>query len=490
MNVDFEPAGEWGWFLTSTKPPFCPGPSRVGSRWVVPLDVAVMMGLPATGISRPPWPDYRPEGLYAWQQDGWARARHQVRMLIADEMGLGKTVTALTALKDRWQSGDTAVIVCPAVARGVWERHFKVWWPEAPEVAVLRPGQKGIPSAPILVVSFEMASRLESFPTHLIVDESHYVKEPKAARSKAVRALATGGGLRLLLTGTPIGNDPGDAWNQIDLLCPGALGTRWVFRNFYQNKRVNVAGFDEFYGIREDRAEQLKARLAVWSVRTTKASVAHLLPPLRVSAVPVPFKKRDLEEALRDFEANPEGSLAKAASKKLSFTEELVSEILETGGSHVAILCHRKDTAELFGRALGGAVITGDVPEVKRHEILESLAAAPKGILVATMHSISTALSLTAFPDVLYVELDWRLQEVLQSMARFHRITGSKPVHIRCLFAEGSLEEKIAVVLERQIRENSTVLASGLVDAAAGQVMGPALSDEEMFQRLLEKLND
>src|SRR5207248_10368142 len=46
-------------------------------------------------------------------------------------------------------------------------------------------------------------------PRALVVDESHYCKNPRAKRTQAVRALAgavTPGGLRLALTGTPVLN--------------------------------------------------------------------------------------------------------------------------------------------------------------------------------------------------------------------------------------------------------------------------------------------
>ena len=54
-----------------------------------------------------------------------------------------------------------------------------------------------------------------------MLDESHYVKNPRAKRTQAVRRLAEGlpeGALRLALTGTPVMNHPDELIAQLRVL--------------------------------------------------------------------------------------------------------------------------------------------------------------------------------------------------------------------------------------------------------------------------------
>ena len=58
-------------------------------------------------------------------------------------------------------------------------------------------------------------------PKALVLDESHYVKNPRAKRTQAVRRLAEAlpdGALRLALTGTPVMNHPDELIAQLRIL--------------------------------------------------------------------------------------------------------------------------------------------------------------------------------------------------------------------------------------------------------------------------------
>ena len=55
---------------------------------------------------------------------------------LAHEAGLGKSAVALTVARRR---GDRRVLIaCPLSVVGVWTREIRRWWPDAPDVTVLR----------------------------------------------------------------------------------------------------------------------------------------------------------------------------------------------------------------------------------------------------------------------------------------------------------------------------------------------------------------
>ena len=125
----------------------------------------------------------------------WVAVRYALqarRAFLADEQGLGKTVEALAALEA--DEAFPAVVVCPASLKLNWQRETQRWLPHR-SVAVVD-GRSGVPpQAEITILNYEIvAAHREELarrvPRALVVDESHYVKNPQAKRTHAVRRLA------------------------------------------------------------------------------------------------------------------------------------------------------------------------------------------------------------------------------------------------------------------------------------------------------------
>lgn len=62
----------------------------------------------------------------------------------------------------------------------------------------------------------------------MVVDESHYIKNPRAKRTRAMMRLAKHCPFRRTLTGTPTPQGPFDLWSQFYVLDPDILGKRFV----------------------------------------------------------------------------------------------------------------------------------------------------------------------------------------------------------------------------------------------------------------------
>src|SRR5262249_50028706 len=139
----------------------------------------------------------------------WAGVRYVLdarRVFLSDEQGLGKTVQALAALEA--DDAYPAIVVCPASLKLNWLRETGRWLPhrtvEVVEggVAVPKTGDITIVNYEVVGKHYETLARLR--PEAMVVDESHYCKNPRAKRTQAVRKLAeavTRGGLRVALTG-------------------------------------------------------------------------------------------------------------------------------------------------------------------------------------------------------------------------------------------------------------------------------------------------
>src|SRR3954454_21878183 len=161
--------------------------------------------------------------LRPFQRAGVEYALQSRRLFLADEQGLGKTVEALAALEE--DDAYPAVVVCPASLKLNWEREAAHWLPHRTLHVVVGTG-KAIPRADITVLNYEIVhaqrERLAlSRPKALILDESHYVKNPQAKRTRAVRRLAEQlpeGALKVCLTGTPVMNHPDELISQLRII--------------------------------------------------------------------------------------------------------------------------------------------------------------------------------------------------------------------------------------------------------------------------------
>ena len=86
---------------------------------------------------------------------------------------------------------------------------------------------KRLEAADLVVTSYATLLRLEWIVKtdwrFVVLDEAQVIKNPNAKQTKAVKSLNAKG--RIVLTGTPIENNPRDLWSIFDFLNPGLLGS-------------------------------------------------------------------------------------------------------------------------------------------------------------------------------------------------------------------------------------------------------------------------
>lgn len=131
--------------------------------------------------------------------------------LLTLEMRTGKTHVALECAK---HFKVPLLIVCPKVARPVWQKHIKKLGVELLiPVIFLTHYEELVRNARFW---YAWADRRYGF--FMIVDESHFIKSRGSDRSRVVRTIARRSKYRLALTGTPIAQGLQDAWAQYDYL--------------------------------------------------------------------------------------------------------------------------------------------------------------------------------------------------------------------------------------------------------------------------------
>lgn len=131
--------------------------------------------------------------LFGYQ---WAGVRYilsQRRVLVGDEMGTGKTTIALASIEAA--EAYPAVVVVPEITRSAWEREAQKVLPAHRTVEVVTGTTPVETTADVVIVGYTVLQHhvpglIARKPMALVADEAHFVKNPKAARTQAVAALA------------------------------------------------------------------------------------------------------------------------------------------------------------------------------------------------------------------------------------------------------------------------------------------------------------
>ncbi|XP_034945253.1 SWI/SNF-related matrix-associated actin-dependent regulator of chromatin subfamily A-like protein 1 isoform X2 [Chelonus insularis] len=163
--------------------------------------------------------------LMPFQKEGISYAiKKNGRCIIADDMGLGKTIQAL-AIAYYFKKDWPLLIVAPSSVRYQWSDTIYTYLPSIPvhQVYHFTKCKDYLEDAQITIVSYDILTRsLNTFTkkkfTTIILDESHVLKNPKAARTKAVQQLAFDALHILLLSGTPALSRPIELYTQISLI--------------------------------------------------------------------------------------------------------------------------------------------------------------------------------------------------------------------------------------------------------------------------------
>jgi SWI/SNF-related matrix-associated actin-dependent regulator 1 of chromatin subfamily A len=434
--------------------------------------------------------------LMPFQAAGVAYALRQRRVFIADEQGLGKTMQALATIES--DEAYPAVVVCPASLKLNWLREIERWLPRRTAAEIS--GRSGaLPVADIIVVNYDVLDgRLDSLaglaPKALVFDESHYCKNPKAKRTKALIKLSerlAPDALRLALTGTPLVNHPAELVPQLRAL-----------------RRLEHFGSGRSFK-RRFRGEEARRRLH-WHLRSScyvrrrKDEVLTQLPPKRRITVPVPLTNeatyQQLEADLiawlksevhdpRELEQRIDTALRAealvklnalrhvAAQGKLAAAVEWIESFVESDERLVVFAHHRDIQASLLDAFPGAARILGSDTLAERDENVQRFQAdGGPHLCICSLEAASHGFTLTAAASVAFVELGWTPAKHEQAEDRVHRIGQERHVTAWYLLAADTIDERIAALIDHK-----RAVVGSVTDGTAG-------ADAAVIDRLLREL--
>ena len=267
--------------------------------------------------------------LFPFQKKGVAFIEQKNgRALVADEMGLGKTIQAISYLQLHPEKRPVIIIV-PASLKLNWEREYEMWIGK--KHTQILSGKKNhsisVAKKPIIIINYDILSAwvedLKKIHAQvLILDESHYIKNNKAQRTKAVKKIAKNISHIIALSGTPIINRPIEMYNALRLINHTAVPSRWDYAMRYCVARHNGFGWD-LNGA--TNTKELHDKLVnTIMIRRLKADVLSELPPKQRSSLPLELSnQKEYDAAEHDFLDWLEGEKGKDAARTASRVEAL-----------------------------------------------------------------------------------------------------------------------------------------------------------------------
>ena len=418
---------------------------------------------------------------------------------LADDMGLGKTIQVIALhLHRREAKAGPTLVVCPASLLGTWEREVRRF---APEIPIRRYHGGGrhlaeLVADEIVLVTYGVVLRdsvqLADVAWGLVVaDEAQHAKNPLSRTARELRALPAPA--RIALTGTPVENRLSDLWAILDWTTPGLLGHLEAFTS---RVAIPVERYRD-----ADATARFAALIRPFLLRRKKTDpgIAPELPPKTETDLFVPLTaeqvtlyeaivretmeaiatKQGIERAglvfklltaLKQICDHPAhylgqpGPLAGRSGKLAAFDE--LTDLILAGGESMLVFTQYRQMGTLLqqhldARGIGSLFLHGGVPVPRREEMVARFQAGAVPVFLLSLKAGGTGLTLTRATHVLHYDRWWNPAVEDQATDRAYRIGQDRPVQVHRLVAEGTLEDRIAALLETKRELADAVIGSG-----------------------------
>ena len=377
--------------------------------------------------------------------------------ILADEPGLGKTIQVAHYIN--LTKPNKILIVCPASLRTNWGIELGKWLEF---------------NADYQILSYEGTAKNDISGEYdlAVFDEAHYLKNPKAARTK--RCLGLKAKRKLYLTGTPIINRPMDMFpilQSIGLKMTMTDFGRKYCAGYLQLIRYNPRKYAwNFNGASNtDKLNELLTKNCM--VRRRKADVLTELPAKVRQVIELSVKcsedKNLRKTMLKHFRSFTDAADAIGETLPIPFTElasyrleqartklplaiEYIKNLVEEVGKVVVFAYHREIINELADNLPNSVKLYGGMIDKQKQKAVDDFQRGDAQVFVGQITAAGTGLTLTASSTVVFVELDWVPGNVIQAEDRCHRLGQKDTVHAIHLVVKDTIDSLMVKALVRK----------------------------------------
>ena len=398
--------------------------------------------------------------LFPHQQEAKLFLLSRRRAILADQPRVGKTLpTAAAALENL-----PALIVCPAIAKTVWEEAFNKLAPNVSVHVINGKKDAGQPNnADVTIINYDVlqygVTQVDKYNA-LVLDECHRIKNPKAARTKAAMLAMKKIDYVFALSGTIVPNRPIELWPILH-----GLG---IYRGGWFDFAARYARlFSAPWGLDASGASnlpELKAMMKPHVLRRKKEDIFkdYKEPQVSLITFDLPTDKREQSFDADALVANPNALMAfeglaeimrEAGMRKVQYAADFIDDLLQAN-EPVVVFAHHKDVVQALQDELKThkpVIVVGDTTRLKRDMAIEAFQAGKTKCIIGNIAAMSEGVDLSAADTIVFVECTWSTSALEQASSRVENITknGIAPV-IYILTIKASLDHNVlAKVLKK-----------------------------------------
>jgi len=329
----------------------------------------------------------------------------------------------------------------------------------------------------------------------VVLDEAQAVKNAATRAAVAVRSLPSTH--RFAVTGTPVENRLGDLWSLMEFANPGLLGQAASFKHRFATPierhgdaetATRLRSLTQPFVLRRLKTDtsiitDLPAKIemeVVCSLTREQASLYQAVVADMMDRIDNTegIERRGLVLAtmtkLKQVCNHPaqflkDGSRIAGRSGKLARVEETLEEVLASGEKALLFTQYtefgdllRAHLGARFGREV--AYLHGGLNKSQRDELVarfQDPAGGGPSLFVLSLKAGGTGLTLTAANHVIHVDRWWNPAVEDQATDRAFRIGQTRSVQVRKLVCAGTLEEKIALMINDKRGLAASVVGTG-----------------------------
>lgn len=423
--------------------------------------------------------------------------RRSKSVAILAEMGTGKTLISIGIAGYLYLQKEInkLLIVAPLSITKVWEEEFQKFADFDYQLEVLEGPTKEKSETlrnlfgtklQVAVVNYESCWRMEKEialwkPDMIICDESSKIKNPQAKQSKALHRLGKISKHNIILTGTPVTNNPLDFFSQYKFLDESIFGgSYYSFRARY----AIMGGYGNYQVVGYKNLPELTEKAHSIAFRITKKEALDLPEQVDVTRYVElePMARaiynqveRDSYAELSQGEVVVRNVLTKllrlsqitggyikdefseieehVSSAKLNALEEIIEECLDADKKVVVFARFISEidaiTKMLKHYGIKYSLIRGDVKD-RASEVEKFQNDKDVKVFVGQLQTTGMGLTLTASDTAVFYSLSYNFADYEQAKARIHRIGQKNNCTYIHLIAKKTIDEKVMEALSKK----------------------------------------
>lgn len=436
--------------------------------------------------------------LFEHQKENIAHIQKHRSCAIFDSPGCGKTVSVIEATKAN--IGKKLIFAPKSILQPAWGEDMNKFFPSIDYVVATAKNRKEAfdIDADYYITNFDAADwvlkniNLSDFKT-LILDESTYIKNPKAKRTKAIHQIASGMENRIIMTGTPMPNTVLDIWSQIYVVDRGQrLGDRYYDFQFRVAEPVRVGAniravkWEPKPGSTEavsDMIEDITIRHELEDVidmpekiertvsfemnpnherayeKLKEDSIIEILNTVSITAVHAASLQNKLLQLTSGSVYRDDGPHLKFDSDRY----ELIMDLVDENKHPTIVACnwtHQIDELEKLSskRGIAYRTISGKTSDADRNIAVQAIQAGTTRVLFANIAALSHGVTLTGATRCIFASPTFNSEQFEQFKHRIFRAGQSKRTETILIQAKDTLEEKVYQKLQGKLSNQTTLL--------------------------------